>query len=279
MKIAVLLTCFNRRDKTKSCLENLYSQQLPAGFDLQVFLCDDGSTDGTDKMLKEFFPQVHVTKGNGHLYWGGGMRAAWRAAKKIGGFEVYLWLNDDTDLFSGALISLWNDYQSLGCEAIITAACIDPDTREFSYGGLEESEAVLPNGKPRRIKYMNGNLVWIPASVEEKIGGISPVYTHYLGDYDFGLRAQKAGIPCYTSSKYLASCSFNSVDYWADPRLSFFKRWNLIHDVKGLAIKEYIFYKAYHHGKWIAFKTWCEVYLKAISPMLYSKLRKVAKLC
>ena len=46
--IAVLITCYNRKDKTLLCLESLFKQQgLGIDFSLAVFLVDDGSTDGT----------------------------------------------------------------------------------------------------------------------------------------------------------------------------------------------------------------------------------------
>ena len=57
MKIAVLLTCHNRREKTLSCLKNLLEQNLE-DIDLSVYLVDDGSSDGTSDAIKEHFPEV-----------------------------------------------------------------------------------------------------------------------------------------------------------------------------------------------------------------------------
>ena len=45
-RIAVILTCFNRKQKTLACLEALFNQTLPADTSLTTYLVDDASTDG-----------------------------------------------------------------------------------------------------------------------------------------------------------------------------------------------------------------------------------------
>ncbi|OYX16981.1 MAG: hypothetical protein B7Z16_10735 [Algoriphagus sp. 32-45-6] len=273
MKTAVLLTCFNRREKTKACLENLFDQKLPSDMELEVFLCDDGSTDGTGQMIQTHFPQVNITRGNGQLFWGGGMRKAWKFAKESGSYDFYLWLNDDTLLFPNALIKLWEEYGKAGKNSILVGACSIPGTKEFSYGGHGDPFPIKPNGTLQPIKFMNGNLVLIPSEVEEKIGLISSAYTHYLGDYDYAARAQKAGFTCYTSSEYLAECPQNDLPDWADSNLPLARRWKIAHDIKGLALNEYIHFKSYHQGSWVAFKSRMDVYLKILNPLAYVKLR------
>ena len=91
--IAAILTCFNRKEKTRKCLESLF-RILP---DCDVYITDDGSTDGTNEMLHKYFPQVYVVSGNGNLFWSRGMYTAWKEAVK-GNYEYYLWLNDDIEL-------------------------------------------------------------------------------------------------------------------------------------------------------------------------------------
>lgn len=55
--IAVLLTVFNRKEKTLAALGGLFAQQLPAGYDLEVYMVDDGCTDGTPKPSPNNFPR------------------------------------------------------------------------------------------------------------------------------------------------------------------------------------------------------------------------------
>jgi glycosyltransferase involved in cell wall biosynthesis len=49
--IAVLMTCFNRKEKTLCCIESLFAQENMPTFDLYV--CDDASTDGTSEAILE----------------------------------------------------------------------------------------------------------------------------------------------------------------------------------------------------------------------------------
>ena len=59
MQLAVLLTCFNRKATTLRCLEQLNKQNITASMD--VFLCDDGSTDGSLELLKSMDLDSKIT--------------------------------------------------------------------------------------------------------------------------------------------------------------------------------------------------------------------------
>jgi GT2 family glycosyltransferase len=105
--IAVLLTCFNRKDKTIACLKSLlltienYNHNATDKLNLSIFLTDDACTDGTAKAAKEICQEedIHIIKGNGNLYWAGGMRMAWNEAlKHKQTWNFFLLLNDDTTL-------------------------------------------------------------------------------------------------------------------------------------------------------------------------------------
>ena len=62
-RIAVLLTVYNRRDKTLYCLDRLYHQENMDNYKVDVFLTDDGSTDGTSEAVCTKYPKVHIIKG------------------------------------------------------------------------------------------------------------------------------------------------------------------------------------------------------------------------
>ncbi len=94
MRISVLMTCHNRREKTVACLESLMRQEPVEGLELTVWLVDDGSTDGTAEAVQRVVPGIRLMTGSGSLFWCGGMRAAWAAAAGTQP-EAYLWLNDD----------------------------------------------------------------------------------------------------------------------------------------------------------------------------------------
>lgn len=275
-KIAVLITCHNRREKTLKCLSNLYSAVLPTGVSLKVYLVDDGSTDGTSEAIKENFSQVKIIKGNGNLYWNQGMRLAWETAAEEYDYNFYLWLNDDTIIDKNSLKELLVSYQAAykleGKPAIIVGACKkSEETSEFSYGGRNEDGPVIPNGKLQNCKYINGNVVLIPREIYNSLGNLSNDYTHALGDYDYGLRALKKGFNIYATKNYVATCQWpDERDPWLNGAYPLKHRWRLLHSPKGLNIREYIiFRKKYWGHKWIVFAL--KAYFRTISPNLFKK--------
>ena len=112
LKIAVLIVCHNRKEKTIKCLQKLYSQKNIENIKFKVFLVDDGSSDGTEHAISQSFPDVVIIKGNGNLFWAGGMRIAWNSAKKKQ-YDYYLWLNDDVFLYNNFLESCLKDIQTV----------------------------------------------------------------------------------------------------------------------------------------------------------------------
>ena len=100
--IAVLMTCFNRKDKTLKSLESLFRQNA----DVDVYLVNDGCTDGTHEAVTLQFPQVNIIRGTGSLFWNRGMHLAWTTAVGRRDYDHFLWLNDDTMLYPDAIQEL-----------------------------------------------------------------------------------------------------------------------------------------------------------------------------
>lgn len=272
--IAVLMTCHNRREKTLMCLELLSNSSIPEEYFLDIYLVDDGSTDGTSDTVKNNFPEVKIIEGKGDLYWNKGMRLAWETASQNRNYDYYLWLNDDTFIDENAIFELLecsNEAQKKDRNfAIIVGVCRHSvNKNKFSYGGRTDKGPLIPNGMLQSCKFINGNIVLVPKQIYLTIGILSDEYTHSLGDYDYGLNAIKAGYKCYITKKYIATCPKNRVKPASfDPQTPFIKRWKLLYSPKGLNIKEYLHYKKKHFGKkWIL--NLLSIYLTVIYPKFY----------
>ena len=277
--IAVLITCHNRCKKTIACLQSLVECQFPEDFLLDVYLVDDGSTDGTANAVSEKFPFVNIIYGDGFLYWNQGMRLAWENAAAKKEYDYYFWLNDDTLVDKHAITELLEcsieAIEKSSKPAVIVGSCrASNNSNEYSYGGRTNKEPIIPNGQLQVCEIINGNAVLIPKAIYNTIGNLSPDYTHAIGDNDYGLSATKAGYKCYTSKTYIATCSPNKqIPGWCNPEESLSKRLRLLHSTKGLNIKEYnAFCRKFWGWKWIYFSF--KVYIKAIFPSTYSKLPK-----
>lgn len=224
-KLAVLLTCHNRINKTCACLNSLKNVQMRHKVD--IFITDDGSTDGTSDMINKEFPNVLLVKGDGNLFWSRGMFLAWKEALK-GGYDYYLWLNDDVVLYPNFLDELFDTLQKVGGEAIVSGLIENKDKTEILYGGFDKQKRIVhPSDKPSPITFMNGNVVLIPEVIVDSIGIIDPVYHHDLGDVDYGLRAIEAGFKVVTTCVPVAYGYKNNycrVRKWNSTLIERFKR-------------------------------------------------------
>jgi GT2 family glycosyltransferase len=235
--IAVLVTCFNRRETTLACLRALFEQQIPDGYALRVLLTDDGSSDGTGDAVRREFPQVTVLRGDGHLYWARGTMMAWNAARPA---DFYLWLNDDVRLRPEALRALIDVYEAAKEPAtIVVGATCDPDVGKTCTGGLRRASwhnvsVMEPAEQVQACDSMAGNIVLVPRAVEERIGALDPAYTHFFADGDYGMRARKAGIQILLAPRHLGECRLNPLANTSfDPTLSIRQRWQRMFGPKG----------------------------------------------
>lgn len=219
MKIAVLITVHNRREKTLSALRSLMAQ-WPDQHAVRVVLVDDGSTDGTAEAVTDEFPEVHVVPANGDLFWCKGMALAWDTAAELDEFDGFLWLNDDVILDEHAIagmLAVAADPRHRPTPAILVGATRDPDSGQTTYGGLRlasrwhpgKHERIEPNGAIQPIDTFNGNVVFVPAEVERRIGRISDRFTHATGDTEYGLRARTAGIDVSLLPDHVGTCRRN----------------------------------------------------------------------
>lgn len=235
--IAVLITCFNRRETTLRCLRALYQQELPAGAVLRVVLTDDGSSDGTGDAVRSEFPGVAVLQGDGNQYWVGGTMMAWEAARPA---KFYLWLNDDVKLRDGALMSLLNVHAAAGDPTTIAVgATSDPDAGKTCTGGMRRQGwynvcVMEPTDEPQMCDSINGNIVLIPHEAEERIGALDRAYTHFFADGDYGIRARKQGIPVLLAPGHLGECRLNPIANSSfDAKLPLKQRWRRMLGPKG----------------------------------------------
>ena len=279
INIAVLITSHNRKDNTITCLNNLFTCTLLDTFNLDVFLVDDGSTDGTGDEVKKKFPLVHIIQGNGNLFWNQGMRIAWETAASQKRYDFYIWLNDDTYLSQHAIIELLDCYNKALSDhnksSIIVGSCESSlNSNIFSYGGRTEERVIIPNGTIQECRFINGNIVLIADTVFREIGNLSNDFTHAMGDFDYGLRAAKGGYSCYTSKTYIAQCAPNEkILACFNPKVPLKQRLKSLYSPKGLNLKEYMKFRETHWGwKWIIFAI--KAYLRVLFPSIYQSFTK-----
>lgn len=270
--IAVLLTCFNRVETTIACLTNLHRQQgTDDAFTLVIHLTDDGSTDGTESRVRDEFPAVNILKGDGSLYWVGGMHladtAAWQARP-----DYVLWLNDDVELDSDAILRLLDTSAATSPAAIAVGAMCSAETGELSYSGMRRGQSwhplhfdlVRPSGSPQPVDTMHGNVVLVPAHARAVAGPIDEAYTHTMADLDYGLRSRSLGVEIMLSPDFVGTCEPNvTKETDAGFTGSLRSRLQQASDIKAFPPKEWLTHNRRHAG-WLWPATFGWPYVRAI---------------
>lgn len=269
MKIAVLITCFNRRATTLSCLEQLGLQRIDDGH-LAVYLVDDGSTDGTANAVRMTYPDVTVIQGDGSLYWTGGMILAERRALQDEP-DALLWLNDDVTLRDGSLGTMVAECLARNHASVIVGPVCDPTTGVTTYGGHRRLGASLrmklvdPTGIPEEVDTMNGNVVLVPARLRDVVGGLDSRYRHNMADMDFAFRAANKGFSIVQVGQFVGECSRNtSKQQWANPKVPLGERLRFVVSFKAFPPSQWLSFTTRHAG-WRFPRPFASPYLRALT--------------
>ena len=275
-KIAVLLTCHNRKVKTISCLKSLYEATLTKGFSLEIFLVDDGSTDGTAESVEKEFPKVKIIKGTGNLYWNRGMHLAWKTAAKTKDYDFYLWLNDDVKLFDNSIDMILKDslQDPLG-NTLLCGVMSSEYQQKITYGGNDKNGNLLtPNGvESQKCFEINGNFVLVTKQIFEKVGMLDPIFPHAIGDYDYGFRCSANQFECKITSEVVAYCEENpKLPVWCRPEVKLIQRIKSLYSPLGNSHPYYYtIYMNRHFGFFRAFRNFITIHIRVLFPSLWKK--------
>jgi glycosyltransferase involved in cell wall biosynthesis len=210
IRIAVLITTFNRVDVLNSTLDALENQIISSNIGLDIFLLDDGCTDNTSVIIRSKFPKVNIVYGNGTLFWNRGMLMLWEYADKYNEYQFFLWLNDDTKLYPHALEELLDGVNHFGANSIIVGTiALSSKDPSVTYGGYRDGFLLKPLGFFCKCDYFNGNCVLIPNYVVKRLGKLSPVFRHSFGDFEYGMRARKSGVDILSTRIFIGECKRN----------------------------------------------------------------------
>jgi GT2 family glycosyltransferase len=211
-KIFICIPIFNRISLTIQCLASIERSSYK---NVQVIICDDGSTDNSSEVIKKKFPEVIIVYGDGNLFWTGATAMAVDKALELGDkSDLVFTLNNDTELLFDTL-QLLVEYHLNNPISIIGALNVfydNPNKIEPSAfvkkGGFFLPEFQLEvhkygeliNNKKEIIEVdsLSGKGVLIPIGVFEKTGNYNfEMIPHYFGDTEFTIRAQRNGYKIY----------------------------------------------------------------------------------
>lgn len=226
--IAILTTCHNRRKKTINSLQSLFisldafnNSRQGINISSKVFLTDDGCVDDTVECISKDFKDkdIKIIKGNGQLFWAGGMRLCWEIAlTDKTDWDFFLLINDDTvftkysftELIKTHLYAIKHFHKAGIYSGIISSF----DNKEITYGGkkytsrfIGKSVSITPNGKPQQCMMTNANMLLVSKYVQSKIGILDSHYQHSCADWAYGIEAYKAGFPVLVTGNICGYCN------------------------------------------------------------------------
>lgn len=279
VKIAVILACFNRRQKTVACLDALMAQTARGQVALDVFITDDASRDGTAAALRSKYADIRLLRGSGALFWNGGMRLAWAEALH-GDYDFFLWLNDDTFLYPDTLMRMLTTHATArqsGARAGIVVGSTRDKQGVTSYGGERQHrfrrltlKTIEPLDVAQSCDTFNGNCVLIARQVADVLGNLDAGFMHAMGDTDYGLRAKRAGIPMWVMPGYAGECVNDGAvaGSYNDRFLPLVLRFRKVLGPKGLPWRSWRLL-CQRHGGWLWPIYWSWPYMKVIATTRY----------
>lgn len=210
-EIAILIPVFNKLSLTIKCLESLVplidSEKL-SFYSAYIVVIDDGSSDGTSDWISQHYPDITLLKGDGNLWWSGGINMGVKYAQdRKGTSHVLLWNNDiePESLYFSKLDELIGGFS----EDMIVGSKIytlDPPDQIWAFGavfnprngkkymiGFEEEDSE-EFSSPREVDWLPGMGTLVPLEIIEDIGyWDAENFPQYHGDSDFTYRARVRG--------------------------------------------------------------------------------------
>jgi len=200
----VLLLNWNDAENTLACLRSVCELDYQ---NFRVLVVDNGSTDGSDQVICEAFPQVWFIANERNLGFAGGANVGLRWAQQRGAAYI-LFINNDTVLHRSLLTELvevaeahprsglltpkiyYDDDLTLVWAAGARLARFPTRVKMIGFGKRDHPRY----GVLRPVEFATGCALLIRSEMLEAVGGFDPIYWPiYHEDYDYCARVVKAG--------------------------------------------------------------------------------------
>lgn len=194
--VYIVTAVHNRIKITTRFVEMLKTQTYRDN--VHLVLVDDGSTDGTDKMVQADYPDSTVLYGNGNLYWGGALHKAYKylLTCDLKDDDIIFYVNDDSK-FEPDYIEKAVQILSEHPNDLLTGCAYGINTGNYMDGPVDFN---LKNGAVTHLPAgSSGNCtstraLCMRADVFKDVGGFHPfLLPHYASDYEYTIRAYKKG--------------------------------------------------------------------------------------
>jgi len=220
-KVSIVAPIHNRREITLQCLKSLERINKDQ-IEVDVYIVDDGSTDGSSAAIRECYPQVNIIQGNGELWYTEGTNVGIRKALE-GKPDYILAINDDS-VFDhqflnflvqtarqhpksvvGPLLLLWNEPHKL----FQTAPIWSTFSGGWKHWQKQTVWTIPPD--PWEVDLIVGNCVLYPASAFQDCGLMDSKRFPNFGDAEYTPRLKRAGYKLIIDPRSRVFCQPNAM--------------------------------------------------------------------
>lgn len=207
-RFSVIIVSFNNRSLLPACIGSIY--RTVDRRHLEIIVSDNGSTDGSDRLVREQWPDIRLIENGKNL----GFAAAVNRAIAVARGRYLVLMNSDAQLTPDALETIGRFMDEQSDVAIAGGGLVDPD------GTAQNSAAALPGMAtefglkpalkllfPRRfpgrvtgrhapfeVDSIIGALMVVRADAVRRVGGLDEDYFFFLEETDWCLRMKRAGM-------------------------------------------------------------------------------------
>lgn len=223
LDVATIIVSWNVRDYLAECISSVYADLRYSGLTGDVWIVDNGSTDGTLDLLDNLFPNTHVIANQKNLGFGAannqGMAGAAAANPRF-----FFFLNPDTLVRPGAMRQMVQCLESCPETGMVSPRLVYSDGRlqdsAFAFPGVAQLLFELwplperfydtrlngryprrfyrPDAPPFAIDHPLGAAMMVRRDVAEKTGGFDESFHMYCEEIDWCWRIRDAGWSIYS---------------------------------------------------------------------------------
>jgi N-acetylglucosaminyl-diphospho-decaprenol L-rhamnosyltransferase len=226
--LSVVLVCWNNKDYLEPCLYSLYEGGLRSHFDIVVV--DNGSTDGSQAMLREKFPDVQLIQNDHNVGLG---RASNQGIEATNGRHILL-LNNDT-LVNGPSLDAMVEFLDSHPEAgAVGGRLLNPDgsfqAGYANFSTLSEEfliatrigELLWPGypshidvQREKSVGWLSSACLLVRRAALDQVGLLDEEYFIYGDEADLQYRLKQAGWQvCYLPTVTTIHYGGRSLDRW-----------------------------------------------------------------
>ena len=212
--LSVVVLNFNTRDLTRACLQSVTGSRI-GGYTIEVIVCDNGSTDGSDRMIEKEYPDITFIQNGRNVGFAAGNNPGIRTAR---GRYIVL-LNSDTEVSPDAfsrMIAFMDAHPDAGaatCKLVLPDGTMDPachrgfPTPWASFTYLLKLEKLFPKSRMfgqyhqgykdlrtvHEVDCIVGAFFMVRRDVIRQVGLLDEDYFMYGEDIDWAYRIRKKG--------------------------------------------------------------------------------------